>query len=81
MVFDRPGDEDDALLQETRIDVVGALAPVGLLDHHRHKRVQIDVGWILHLCPGVGAQALANLVSLQSYYIWGGGPKRKREEG
>ena len=33
----RPGDEDDALLQQARIDVVGALAAVGLLDHHRDE--------------------------------------------
>ena len=28
------GDEDDALLEQPRKDVVGALAAVGLLDHH-----------------------------------------------
>ena len=36
-VVDRRADEDDAVLQQAREDVVGALAAVGLLDHHRHQ--------------------------------------------
>src|SRR4029079_7731406 len=40
--FDRPRDENDALLEETRKDVVGPFAAVGLLDHHRHE---IHVGF------------------------------------
>src|SRR6266550_6947315 len=32
MVLDRPGDEDDALAQQPRIDVEAAFAPVGLFD-------------------------------------------------
>ena len=37
MVFDRPGDEHDAFLQQARIDVVGAFAPRTLLDHHGNE--------------------------------------------
>ena len=50
MVFDRARDEDDALLQEARIDVIGPLAAVGLLDHHGHQGVQIDMAQIFHGC-------------------------------
>jgi hypothetical protein len=42
--FDRARDKDDALLQQARIDVIGPLAAVGLLDHHGHQRVQVDFG-------------------------------------
>ena len=48
LVFDRAGDEDDALLQQARIDVIGALAAVGLFDHHGHQRVQVDMAQIFH---------------------------------
>ena len=48
VVLDRPGDEDDALLQQPRIDVVGALAAVGLLDDHRHEQVHIGVDRVSH---------------------------------
>jgi hypothetical protein len=34
IVLDRARDEDDPLLEQARIDVIGALAPVGLFDHH-----------------------------------------------
>ena len=43
LVFDRARDKDDALLQQARIDVIGPLAAVGLLDHHGHQRVQVDL--------------------------------------
>jgi len=36
MVFDLAGDEDDALAQQARIDVVGAFAATGGLDDHGH---------------------------------------------
>ena len=36
-VVDRPGDEDDPLLEQPRENVVGTLAPGGLFDHHRHE--------------------------------------------
>jgi hypothetical protein len=48
LVLDRAGDEDDALLQEARIDVIGPLAAVGLLDHAGHQRVQVDMAQIFH---------------------------------
>jgi hypothetical protein len=34
---DRRPDHDDAVFQQPREDVVGALAAIGLLDHHRDK--------------------------------------------
>jgi hypothetical protein len=36
LIVYRRADEDDAVLQQPGIDVVGAFAAVGLLDHHRH---------------------------------------------
>ena len=36
-VVNRRADEDDAVLEQPRKDVVGALAAVGLLDHHRDE--------------------------------------------
>jgi hypothetical protein len=36
-VVDRRPDEDDAVLQEPRENVVCAFTAVGLFDHHRHK--------------------------------------------
>jgi hypothetical protein len=38
LVVDRCAEEDDSLVQETRVDVEGALAMHGLLDHHRNQR-------------------------------------------
>jgi hypothetical protein len=38
LVVDRCAEEDDSLVQETRVDVEGALAVHGLLDHHRNQR-------------------------------------------
>jgi len=34
VVLDRADDEDHPLLEEARVDVVGAFAAGGLLDHH-----------------------------------------------
>jgi len=48
MILDNAGDEDDALLQEQRKDVVGALAAVGLLDDHRHERGHFRFVGIAH---------------------------------
>src|SRR5215216_2253269 len=48
VVLDRPGEEDDALAQEPRIDVERALAAVRLLDHHRHEGVVVDLDRISH---------------------------------
>src|SRR5690606_11019943 len=47
-IIDRPGNEDDPLLQQARIDIVGTLATVGLLDHHGYERVHVDVQRIAH---------------------------------
>jgi len=47
-ILDRTGDEDDALLQQAREDVVGALAPVGLLDHHGDKGIHVDINGVAH---------------------------------
>jgi hypothetical protein len=35
MILDRAGQKDDPLLEEPRINVIGALAAVGLLDNLR----------------------------------------------
>src|SRR5690606_10284396 len=45
-VIDGADQENDALLQKARIDVVGAFAAIGLLDHHRHEVVVVDLDWI-----------------------------------
>src|SRR3990172_1160685 len=37
VVLDRAADEDDPVLQEPGVDVVGALAAAGLLDHHGNQ--------------------------------------------
>src|SRR5262245_32012390 len=44
----RTSDEDDALLQQTREDVVGALAPVGLLDHHGDEGIHVGIKGVAH---------------------------------
>ena len=48
-VVDRAGQENDPLLQQARVDIVGALAPVGLLDHHRHQGVHRHLARVAHL--------------------------------
>ena len=40
-IVHRADQKDDPLLQQARIDVVGAFAAVGLLDHHRHQIVHV----------------------------------------
>src|SRR5450759_1635038 len=37
LVVDRGADEDDALLEEPRVDVEGPLAAARVLHHHRHE--------------------------------------------
>ena len=51
LVLDWARDEDNALLQEARINVIGPLAAVGLLDHHGHQRVQVYMAQVFHCCP------------------------------
>gem|GEM_PF-707658 len=43
VVVDRPADEDDAILQETRINIVGALSSIRPLNHHGNITVHIAV--------------------------------------
>jgi hypothetical protein len=38
LIVDRRAEEDDPLVEETRVDVEGALTVRGLLDHHRNQR-------------------------------------------
>jgi hypothetical protein len=49
-VLDRTGQEDDALLQQARENVVSAFTAVGLLDHHRNK-VHVGFNGIAHESP------------------------------
>ena len=42
-IIDLTGQEDNAFLQQARIDVVRPLATRGLLDHHRHEVIGIDL--------------------------------------
>src|SRR5947207_9475335 len=46
LIVDRRPEEDDPLAEQTRVDVEGALAVHGLLDHHRNLRAQ-RCSWIL----------------------------------
>jgi len=41
LVVDWCADEDDAVLEEPRVDIKGALATVGGLDHHRDERLRL----------------------------------------
>ena len=36
-VLDGPDDKHEAFFQKTRVDIVRALSPGGLFDHHRHQ--------------------------------------------
>ena len=38
VIVDRRADENDVILEQPGINIVGALAPVGLLDHHGNER-------------------------------------------
>ena len=40
-IVDRLADEDDAVLEQARVNVVGALAPARLLDDHWNQRHSI----------------------------------------
>ncbi len=42
LIEHRAGQEDDALLEQPGIDVVGAFPAGGLLDHHRDERIVVD---------------------------------------
>jgi hypothetical protein len=47
-VFDRTRDEDDALFQKPRKNIIGPFAAVGLFDHHRHQ-IHHCINRIAHL--------------------------------
>ena len=47
-VFDDASNEYDPFLEQTRIDVIGPLAPVGLLNHRGNEIVHVGVDGILH---------------------------------
>jgi predicted amidohydrolase len=44
VVVNRPDDEHHPLLEQARVDIKGALAACGLLDHHRHEVLRTDQG-------------------------------------
>ena len=50
-LLDRPGDENDPLLEQPGIDVVGPLPAVGLLDHHGDEVLHVSVLWVAHGVP------------------------------
>ncbi len=43
VVVNRRADENDVILQQARINIVGALAAVGLLDHHGNERCRVRI--------------------------------------
>jgi len=47
VILDLTDDEDHALLEQTRVDVEGALATRGLLHHHRHQLHQRPQGGMI----------------------------------
>jgi len=47
-VLDRPGDEDDPLLEQPRVDVIGPLATVGLFDHHGDEVLHVEIYRVAH---------------------------------
>ncbi|MCY1543573.1 hypothetical protein D9M68_793980 [compost metagenome] len=49
VVFDRTDQEDHALLQQARVDVIGALTAGRLFDDHGHQAASgLDVWHLLH---------------------------------
>ena len=44
MVVDRRADKDDVFFEQAGIDVVGALAAAGLLDHHGYESGPANTG-------------------------------------
>jgi len=48
-VVDRPDDEDDAFLEQARVDVVRAFAASALLDHHRDEAQAPRLFHVRHL--------------------------------
>ena len=52
-VFDDASNEYDPFLEQTRIDVIGPLAPVGLLNHRGNEIIHVGIDGIPHCstCP------------------------------
>src|SRR3954468_9397687 len=61
-VVDRTDDEDHALLEQARIDVVGTLAAPALLDHHRD---QAEIAGLLHKLLAVRCDGRARVSLLR----------------
>src|SRR5260221_6515098 len=74
-ILDRTGDEDDALLQQTREDVVGALAPVGLLNDQGDTGIHVDIKGVAHgstcLRPAAWDRRRESAVLLQNRNAFG----------
>ena len=62
-VFDRTGEENDALFQKARENVVGAFAAVGLFDDHRHE-VHVGFDGIAHGSPRGLAETVGEKICL-----------------
>src|SRR5205823_10258156 len=83
-ILDRTGDEDDALLQQTREDVVGALAPVGVGITSSQFRIAFGVAWSVPSAGSVRgrcAESSAPLISTRgllavSHRRWPSGKPR-----
>ncbi len=43
VVVHRADNEDDPLLQQAGVDIECPLAAIGLLDHHRHQQIVVDL--------------------------------------
>src|SRR5438093_11749256 len=65
LVVDGRSEEDDALVQQSGVDVERALAARGLLDHHRNQRAHAG-----SLLPGVHNFVSVSGVSLSGVQIW-----------
>src|SRR4029077_5963192 len=74
LVVDRSPDENDALFEESRVDVEGTLTAACVLDHHRDE----VAGWMLshgdiahkrhsrHALPGFSQEACATISARRS---------------
>lgn len=50
MILDRTRQEDDAFLEQARINVVGAFTAIGLFHNHRHEG-HSGIDWVSHVRP------------------------------
>src|SRR3546814_4822524 len=65
-VVHRPDQKDDPLLQQPGVDVIGALPPIGLLDHHRNEKVHVGIDRIFHRVLVRSEEHTSELQSLMS---------------